>query len=131
MNQQEYLDLLFKENKQCNCDYLVRFFFLEKKFNELENLCNKLLDGLSDINKFDSNVKRAYAQANYERTCFYKELNLELNSLIKKGKLKLFYHNEKNSYKKRQINYDQEKRLKKKIITASCSKCNQQIKVLE
>ncbi|MEK6844996.1 MAG: hypothetical protein AABX44_01950 [Nanoarchaeota archaeon] len=130
MNKKEYLSSIFKENKQCNCDYLIRFFFLEKKFNELENLCNDLLDFLSK-HKFGSNIKKIYGEKNYERICFYKELNLELNSLIKKGKLKLFYHNEKNNYEKQPISYEQRKKLEDKLITASCSKCNQQIKVLK
>ena len=131
MNKQECLDSLFKENRECHCDYLVRFFFLEKKHNELENLCDILLKSLSGISRFDSEVKMAYGEKNYERTCFYKELNLELNSLIKKGKIKLFYHDEKNNYKKQPISYGLGKKLGNKIITASCSKCNQQIKVLE
>ena len=133
MNQKKYFNLLFKENKQCKCKSLVRFFVLEKKFNELENLCNDLSECFFISGKISPKNKELYEQKNYEQSGFYNELNRELNSLIKKRKINLFYHDKKNNYEKQPINYEQGKILKKKekIITASCYKCAQQIKVLE
>ena len=131
MKKQEYLASLFEENKQCSCDYLARFFFLEEKFNELENFCNDLQDCFFILDKISSENKKLYEQKNYERRGFYNKLNRELNLLIKKGKLNLFYYNDENNYEKQSIDYKQGKKLKDKIIIASCSECIQQIRVLQ
>lgn len=131
MKKQEYLASLFKENGYCNCKYLSRFFILEEKFSELETLCNDLQDCFFISGKISPKNKKFYWKKEYERKGFYEEMNRELNLLIKKRKINLHYHNEKNNYEKQQISLSQGKELKNKIITASCSKCSQQIAALQ
>ncbi len=132
MKKHEYLNSLFEKNNHCNCKYLTRFFFLEKKFNELETLCNDLQDCFYISEKISPKSKKFYEKKEYERKGFYGEMNRELNLLIKKRKINLEHHNEKKKYKKELITSKDGKKLKKKdkIITASCYKCRQQIGVL-
>ncbi len=131
MTQLEYLNLLFKKNKQCNCDYLTRLFYLDKKQKYLKNLCNDLENSLEEIHKGNPEVKELYYKKIYEFMNFRKEHRVELNSLIKKDKLKLFYHNEIKGYKKEPVSFEQGKKLKNKIITTVCSECSRQINVLK
>lgn len=131
MNREKYLSSLFKENKQCNCDYLTRLFYLGEKQKALKNLCSDLENSLEEIHKGNSEVKELYYKKISELVGFRKEYLSELNSLIKKEKLKLFYHNERKDYEKEPVNFEQGKKLKKKIITAVCSECSQQINVLK
>ncbi len=133
MKKQEYLNFLFKENKQCNCKYLARFFILEKKFNELETLCTDLSECFFISGKISQKNQGVYNKKEREKNGLYEEMNRELNLLIKKRKINLYYHNEKNNYIWEPINPKDGKKLKKrrKIISASCYKCSQQIGVLQ
>lgn len=133
MKKKEYLASLFKENGYCNCKYLARFFFLEEKFNELERFCNDLSECFFISEKISQKNKKFYEQKERERNGFYEEMNRELNLLIENSKINLHYHDEKKNYKKKLINPEDGKKLKKirKIISASCYKCSQQIGVLQ
>ncbi|MBI2003941.1 hypothetical protein HYS72_00565 [Candidatus Pacearchaeota archaeon] len=124
-----YLSKLYKKSKQCDCESLVRLSYLAKKRKELETLCDDLSEFLENIHKGNDEVKNLYEKKIYERIGFYNEYNLELNLLVKNEKLKLYYHNEKNNYKKQRVSSEKGIKLlnKNKIITAHCSDCNQLI----
>lgn len=132
MNKQEYLASLFKENGYCNCKELARFFILEKKFNELERFCSDLQDCFFISGKISQKNKEFYNKKEREKNGLYGKMNREINLLIKKGKINLYYHNEKKKYPKQLMHPEDGKnpKNKNKIITASCSKCAQQIGVL-
>ncbi len=123
------LPYIEKSDKFCSCDYLVRLSYLDKKKKALQNLCNDLEESLEGIHKNNFEVKELYYKKIYEFVNFCKEHHTELNSLIKKEKLKLFYHNEKEDYNKQSVNQDKAMELlkEKKMVTAHCYSCNQQI----
>ncbi len=133
MKKLEYLNSLFEKNSYCNCKELARFFYLKEKFSELERFCNDLQYCFSISGKISRKNKKIYEKKEYERKGIYGEVNRELNLLIKKRKINLYYHNERKKYPKQLIHPEDGKKLKneKKIISASCSKCSQQIGVLQ
>lgn len=132
MDREEYIAKVFEKNEYCNCEDLVRLSYLEKERKDLSSICNDLFESLLGINKGNGEVRKIYEQKIHKRENFHEEHNLELNSLIKKEKLKLFYHDEKENYKKQQVDYVKGRELlkKNKIITVHCHNCDQQIEAV-
>lgn len=129
---EEYISNLFKENKSCSCGDLARFNHLNEKKKNLENLCHDLFESLTSFHKGNLEVIEIYYKRVYDLKIISGEQNLELNYLIKKNKLNLFYHNEKEGYKKERINFEQGRELIKdeKIIAVECYNCAQQIAIV-
>ncbi|MEK6817408.1 MAG: hypothetical protein AABX80_01275 [Nanoarchaeota archaeon] len=129
---EKYISNLFKKNKSCSCGDLVRFAHLDEQKKNLENLCHSLLESLTNFHKGNMEVIELYQKRLYDLEIISGEQNIELNSLIKKDKLNLFYHNEKEDYKKEKINFEQGRELMKdkKIITVNCYNCAQQIAIV-
>ena len=129
MNREEYILGLFEKNKYCNCEDLSQLFSLEEKVKNLKDYCDDLFESLSGIHKENSEVHKLYDEKRSKHEGGCGKHSEELNSLIRKEKLKLFYHNEENSYKKQLITSDRVTELLKeeKIITVHCYNCDQQI----
>lgn len=129
MEKDQYISLIKELNGYCDCKDLSKFSSLTKKIKILGDKSSSLLESLSDIHESNSEVNDLYNKTLNDFNDCYEKQGQELISLVENNKLKSFYHNEKNDYKKEQVDTQKALKLldKNKIITAHCSYCDQQI----
>ena len=133
MDREEYISLIRELNGYCDCKDLEALFDLRRKVVFLDENCHNLENSISDFENPKQEEKVPLIILNEKKADLENLIDNQyypkLNNFIEQKKLKLYYHNEKNNYKKKEISSVEAHNLleQNKIITIHCYKCDQQI----
>jgi len=132
MDKDEYVLLIEELNGYCSCKELKNLSDLGRRIKSIDEKCYALESSIDfEDPKQEDRVSLELLKEKKEglENLINNDYNPELNNLIKQKKLKLFYHDEKNNYKKKEIDSEETLKLsgQNKIITIHCSNCDQQI----
>lgn len=132
MDKNEYPSLIEELNGHCSCNELKKLYDLGKRIISIDEKCYNLERSIDFENpKQKDRVPLELLKEKKEglKSLINNNYNPELNNLIEQKKLKLFYHDEENNYKKKEIDSEETLKLSKqnKIITIHCFNCDQQI----
>lgn len=131
MDKEECLALIEELNGYCNCKDLIDLYKIKRKASPLGKKCNNLenkIDFKTPAEK-DRVPLEILKENRIDLDNFVNAYYQELNALIKKGRLELYYHNENNNYFKEKVKSNSALELLKqnKIVTIHCANCDQQI----
>jgi hypothetical protein len=132
--ERQYLRDLIRQSRECECPNLVPLFKRKQTASERERVCSYLSSqvDLESLTPQDKNFLESLMQARRDFQASVHRYNREIRDLSSQGKITFFVHDGKNRVRQ-EVNYSDayiNSQREDLIVTAHCSRCDNQFDVL-